>query len=57
MSEINQIILKYLIAVIANIGVGYYMINNYPELNIYSLPLITILIIYTSYNNYKQIFR
>jgi len=57
MSEISQIIYKYFLAVVANIAVAYYMIQNYPEYNMYSLPAIALVLIYTSYNNYKQIYR
>ena len=57
MSEVSQIILKYLIAVVVNIYVGNYMMQNYPEYNMYSLPIIAIILIYISYNNYKQIYR
>ena len=57
MSEISQIIYKYIIALIANLYVGYYMMQNYPEYNMYSLPIVAIIIIYISYNNYKQIYR
>jgi len=57
MSEINQIIFKYIIALVANLYVGNYLMQNYPEYNMYSLPIVAITIIYISYNNYNQIYR
>jgi|SaaInlStandDraft_4_1057021.scaffolds.fasta_scaffold197719_2 hypothetical protein len=57
MSEINRIILKYLVAVGVNIAVGYYYLTTQPEHTNITIGALTIVIIFISYNYYKQIYR
>jgi hypothetical protein len=55
MSEINKIILKYLVAVGVNIAVGYHYLTTQPEHSNITITVLTIIILFISYNYYKQI--